>query len=83
MMRVCRRGGAQDVRLPLQVAQALARRLPHLPRAGYGPVLKAFAALDPQTGKALEADLHALLDVARDGTVVVPGEYLEVVVTLK
>jgi ubiquinone/menaquinone biosynthesis C-methylase UbiE len=50
----------------------------------YGPVMKAFAALDPQTAKALEADLNALLDefnVARDGTLVVPSEYLEVVAT--
>lgn len=52
----------------------------------YGPVLKAFAALDPKTGKALEADLGALLDefnVANDGTLVVPSEYLEVVVIKK
>jgi ubiquinone/menaquinone biosynthesis C-methylase UbiE len=52
----------------------------------YGPVLKAFAALDAKTGEALAADLHALLDefnVARDGTLVVPSEYLEVVVTKK
>ena len=50
----------------------------------YGPVLKAFAALDPKIGKALEADLHALLDefnVASDGTLVIPSEYLEVVIT--
>ncbi|HEY8947858.1 MAG TPA: class I SAM-dependent methyltransferase [Rhizomicrobium sp.] len=53
-------------------------------RSYYGPVLKAFAALDPKAQKALEADLYALLDkinVARDGTLVAPGEYLEVVVT--
>jgi len=34
--------------------------------------------------EAIEADLYALLDtinVAEDGTLVVPGEYLEVVVT--
>ncbi len=52
----------------------------------YGPVLKAFAALDAKAGKALESDLHALLDefnVAKDGTLVAPGEYLEVVVTKK
>lgn len=52
----------------------------------YGPVLKAFAALDPQTGQALAADIEALIDefnVAKDGTLVLPGEYLEVVVTLK
>jgi ubiquinone/menaquinone biosynthesis C-methylase UbiE len=53
-------------------------------RGYYGPVLKAFAAIDPEAREALEADLHALLDtfnVAEDGTLVVPGEYLEVVIT--
>jgi ubiquinone/menaquinone biosynthesis C-methylase UbiE len=52
----------------------------------YGPVLKAFAAIDPEVREALEADLFALLDkfnVAEDGTLVVPSEYLEVVVTKK
>ena len=52
----------------------------------YGPVLKAFAALDPEARKALETDLLALLDkfnVAKDGTLVVPSEYLEVVITKK
>lgn len=53
-------------------------------RGFYGPVLKAFAAIDPEAREALEADLYALLDTfntAEDGTLVVPGEYLEVVVT--
>jgi hypothetical protein len=53
-------------------------------RGYYGPVLKAFAAIDSETREALEADLYALLDtfnVAEDGTLVVPGEYLEVVIT--
>jgi ubiquinone/menaquinone biosynthesis C-methylase UbiE len=53
-------------------------------RRYYGPVLKAFAALDPEAREALEADLYALIDrfnVARDGTLVVPGEYLEAVIT--
>ena len=52
-------------------------------RSYYGPVVKAFAAIDPPARKALEADLHALLDsgnVATDGTLVVPSEYLEVVI---
>lgn len=55
-------------------------------RTYYGPVLKTFAAIDPKSRVALEADLHALIDkfnVAKDGTFVVPGEYLEVVVTKK
>ena len=50
----------------------------------YGPVVKAFAAIDPKAREALEADLYALLDkfnVAEDGTLVVPSEYLEVVIT--
>jgi SAM-dependent methyltransferase len=55
-------------------------------RTYYGPVLKAFAAIDPPQREALEADLYALLDefnVAKDGTLVAPGEYLEVVITRK
>jgi SAM-dependent methyltransferase len=50
----------------------------------YGPVLKALAALDDQKRKALVADLLALIgrfNLADDGTMVVPSEYLEVVVT--
>ncbi len=50
----------------------------------YGPVLKAFAALDEAKRDALEAEIHALLDavnVAEDGTLVAPSEYLEVVIT--
>ncbi len=50
----------------------------------YGPVLKALAALDGQKGKALVADLIALIgrfNRANDGTMVVPSEYLEIVVT--
>jgi len=53
-------------------------------RSYYGPIVKAFAAIDPEAREALEADLYALLDkfnVAEDGTLVIPGEYLEVVVT--
>jgi hypothetical protein len=55
-------------------------------RGYYGPVLKAFATIDPKAREALEADLYALLDelnVAKDGTLVVPSEYLEVVITKK
>jgi hypothetical protein len=55
-------------------------------RTYYGPVLKAFEAIDPQARKALEADLYVLLDefnVAGDGTLVVPSEYLEVVIVKK
>jgi ubiquinone/menaquinone biosynthesis C-methylase UbiE len=53
-------------------------------RAYYGPVLKAFAAIEPPAREALAADLYALIDefnVANDGTVIIPGEYLEAVIT--
>jgi ubiquinone/menaquinone biosynthesis C-methylase UbiE len=53
-------------------------------RTYYGPMVKTFAALDAEARARLEADLRALLDtfnMAKDGTLVVPGEYLEVVVT--
>ncbi len=53
-------------------------------RTYYGPVLKAFAAIDPEAREALETDLYALLDqfnVAADGTLVVHSEYLEAVIT--
>ena len=52
-------------------------------RTYYGPVLKAFAALPPAAQDALHADLVALIgrfNRATDGTMVVPGEYLEVVI---
>jgi ubiquinone/menaquinone biosynthesis C-methylase UbiE len=52
----------------------------------YGPVLKAFASLNPEARKALERDLLALLDhnnLAKDGTLVLPSEYLEAVITKK
>jgi hypothetical protein len=50
----------------------------------YGPMLKAFAALETPQQNRLEKDLFALVDrmnKADDGTMVVPSEYLEVVVT--
>ena len=50
----------------------------------YGPTLKAFAALDAPAQAALERDLLALIDrfnQSGDNTMVVPGEYLEVVIT--
>lgn len=53
-------------------------------RSYYGPIVKAFAAIDPEAREALEADLYALLDkfnVAEDSTLVIPSEYLEVVIT--
>jgi SAM-dependent methyltransferase len=53
-------------------------------RTYYGPVLKAFAALEPAAQSALESDLEALIgrfNRSGDRTMVVPSEYLEVVVT--
>jgi ubiquinone/menaquinone biosynthesis C-methylase UbiE len=50
----------------------------------YGPVLKAFAALEPAAQSALERDLKALIDQfnrSGDDSMVVPSEYLEIVVT--
>jgi hypothetical protein len=49
----------------------------------YGPVLKAFAALDQANQQRLEDDLLALIDGANgatDGTMIVPSEYLEIVI---
>jgi ubiquinone/menaquinone biosynthesis C-methylase UbiE len=53
-------------------------------RSYYGPVLKTFAALQPAQQAALEDDLLALVarfNRAGDGTMVVPSDYLEIVIT--
>ena len=50
----------------------------------YGPILKAVTALDEDKRAKLLADFKSLigrLNRADDGTMVVPGEYLEVVIT--
>jgi ubiquinone/menaquinone biosynthesis C-methylase UbiE len=50
----------------------------------YGPTLKAFAALDSAGQDALEKDITALLNrcnIAGPASLVVPSEYLEVVIT--
>ena len=50
----------------------------------YGPMLKAFAALDAANQQGLRSDLLALIarmNRTEDGTMVVPSEYLEVVIT--
>ncbi len=52
-------------------------------RAYYGPILKAFAALDATKQSALQEDLIALmnrLNRSGDSTLVLPSEYLEVVI---
>jgi SAM-dependent methyltransferase len=50
----------------------------------YGPVLKAFTALDGDRRSDLQRDMLTLIGTfnrAEDGTMVVPSEYLEVVIT--
>lgn len=52
-------------------------------RTWYGPVHKAFASLKPEGAAALESDLTALLESnnrAGPGSLVVPSEYLEIVI---
>ena len=52
----------------------------------YGPTHKAFAALDRAGQDALEKDITALLDrcnIAGPASLVVPAEYLEVVIARK
>jgi ubiquinone/menaquinone biosynthesis C-methylase UbiE len=49
----------------------------------YGPMLKAFAALDAANQQKLNHDLIALVGTmnrANDGTMIVPSEYLEIVI---
>jgi hypothetical protein len=55
-------------------------------REYYGPMVKAFAAIDADARTSLRADLQATAEkfnVAEDGTAVMPSDYLEVVVTKK
>ncbi|MFM9939768.1 MAG: class I SAM-dependent methyltransferase [Hyphomicrobiaceae bacterium] len=50
----------------------------------YGPTNRAFASLDAEKGAALEVDITGLLqgmNTDGSGTLVVPSEYLEIVVT--
>lgn len=56
----------------------------HIFRTWYGPMLKAFAALEPAGQSALQRDLLALageFNRSGDDCMVVPSEYLEVVIT--
>jgi SAM-dependent methyltransferase len=55
-------------------------------RTYYGPLHKTFGALDGEKQAALERDvldLIARFNVASDGTMVAPADYLEVVITRK
>jgi ubiquinone/menaquinone biosynthesis C-methylase UbiE len=52
-------------------------------RSWYGPVHKAFAALTPEGQQRFEQDLKKLIEefnVSGDETVVIPSEYLEIVI---
>ncbi|MBO6636337.1 class I SAM-dependent methyltransferase [Parvibaculum sp.] len=52
-------------------------------RGYYGPVLKAFEAIDKDARPALESDILALLaefNVATDGTLVAPSDYIEAII---
>ena len=53
-------------------------------RTYYGPTNRAFAALDAEKAAALEADILDLLEKLnwdRSGSLIIPGDYLEVVIT--
>ena len=55
-------------------------------RTWYGPVHKAFAGLPPDGQRRLEQDLIGLIkdfNTSGDSTMVVPAEYLEVVIVKK
>lgn len=55
-------------------------------RTYYGPMLKAFAALSPAEQSALERDIIVLIEEfnrSADGTMAVPSEYLEIVISKK
>jgi hypothetical protein len=50
----------------------------------YGPTHKAFAALEEAAGQKLARDITALLEemnIAGKASLVVPAEYLEIVIT--
>lgn len=56
----------------------------HVFKSYYGPVLKAYAALEPAAQAALTDDVIGLIarfNRATDGAMVVPSEYVEVVIT--
>lgn len=83
------RGKAADIAIEPRTFNFRYRSASHFVtvfRTWYGPIHKAFLALPADQGAALEADLIDLLQrMNRNarGTLVVPSEYLDVVVTLK
>ena len=75
-VEACRKRVALRARTPMDWVDKL--------RAGYAPVLKAFAQLDASRQKALRSELLELVtkfNRAKDSTMLVDAEYLEVVVT--
>lgn len=80
-------GGASSVRAESRMFNFRYRSAEHFLdvfKTFYGPVLKAFAALEPAKQEELHNDLHALIvrmNRATNGSLVVPSEYLEVVIT--
>ena len=77
---------AREIRVSLETFNFRYRSPAHFIdvfRTWYGPVHKAFAALDESAGAALERDLTELLDELNTGgrdRLLVPGEYLEAVI---
>jgi len=63
---------------------ASASHFVHVFRDYYGPLNRAFAALPPNAGAALEQDLLAMIDsfnITGTDSMVAPAEYLEIVIT--
>jgi ubiquinone/menaquinone biosynthesis C-methylase UbiE len=83
------RGSASDIRTTYRDFVFRYRSPEHwleVFRNWYGPVHKAFAGLSPDAQRSLEQDLLGLIEAfnrSGDGTMVVPSEYVEVVVIRK
>ncbi len=77
---------AADIRIARRIFNFRYRSAQHwvdVFREFYGPTYKAFLSLEQARQRALEQDLCALLErhnVAGSGSLVVPGEYLDVVI---
>ncbi len=88
LVRVCKPGGKiGSIQLEQRAFVFRYRAAQHwldVFKTYYGPLLKTFGALDPKAQLALTEDLFALIkrfNRSGDATMVVPSEYLEVVVT--
>jgi ubiquinone/menaquinone biosynthesis C-methylase UbiE len=79
--------GASDIRAEHRMFPFRYKSAEHMLeifRTFYGPMLKAFGALDAAGQQALEGDMLKLMgeaNRARDGSLVIDGEYLEIVIT--